>query len=67
MQKGNKKSNSQKYQCSRENISLELFNNSQKIDKLIDSIDKNLISYPEMVALLEFINKHEDVIKGDEI
>ena len=33
----------------------------------MDSIDKNLISYPEMVALLEFINKHEDVIKGDKL
>ena len=44
-----------------------MFNDQQKIDKLLDSIDKNLISYPEMVALLEFINKHEDVIKGDKL
>jgi Myb-like DNA-binding protein FlbD len=60
----NKNPNSN-YICSKENISLELFNNPIKIDKLIESIDKNYISYPEMVALLEFINKHENQILGN--
>ena len=60
----NKGSNSN-YICSKENISLELFNNPLKIDRLVESIDKNLISYPEMVALLEFINKHEPSILGE--
>lgn len=59
------KGNNSNYICSKENISLELFNNPLKIDRLVESIDKNLISYPEMVALLEFINKHEPSILGE--
>lgn len=31
---------------------------------MIESIEKNLISYPEMVNLLEFINIHDKVIKN---
>lgn len=45
--------------CSSEHITMEWFNHPEKIDQLIDSIHKNLISYPEMVNLLEFINEHE--------
>lgn len=46
----------------RQRISLDLFDNVERIDELIDSIDKNLISIPEMAAILEFINQHEDII-----
>ena len=41
-----------------------MFDNESKLDRLIDSISKNMISYPEMVNLLEFINTHEEQIKG---
>lgn len=43
-------------------ISLDLFDNVERIDELIESVDKNLISIPEMAAILEFINQHEDLI-----
>ena len=46
----------------KEHISLNLFEDVNKIDELIQSIDKNLISIPEMAALLDFINKHEHKI-----
>lgn len=46
----------------RQRISLDLFDNIERIDELIDSIDKNLISIPEMAAILEFVNQHEDLI-----
>ena len=46
----------------RQRISLDLFDNVERIDELIDSIDKNLISIPEMAAILEFVNQHEDLI-----
>ena len=46
----------------KEHISLDLFDDVTKIDELIQSIDKNLISIPEMAALLDFINKHEHKI-----
>ena len=60
-----KSKNQQKnYICSSEQISLELFNNPIKIDRLIESVEKNLISQHEMVNLLEFINQHEHTIKG---
>ncbi len=62
--KSKMKPKNSKYLRSKENISLELFNNSSKIDRLIESIDNNLISYPEMVSLLEFINRHEISILG---
>lgn len=49
----------------RQRISLDLFDNVERIDELIDSIDKNLISIPEMAAILEFINQHEDLIMNN--
>ena len=49
--------------CS-EQISIDLFNDPQKVDKLMESIQQNLFSQQEMVNLLEFINQHEQMIKG---
>lgn len=46
----------------KQRISLDLFDNVERIDELIDSIEKNLISVPEMAAILEFINQHEGLI-----
>ncbi len=44
-----------------------MFNNEEKIDRLIESVDKNLISYPEMISLLEFVTIHETAILGGEV
>lgn len=52
---------------SSEHITVELFNDLNKINSLIDSVEKNLFSQHEMVNLLEFINLHESLIKGNKI
>jgi len=63
--KPNKKNGSDKN--NKQRISLDLFDNVERIDELIDSIEKNLISIPEMAAILEFINQHEDLILNRKI
>lgn len=62
--RGNKNKNGGRFPCSKVNISLELFNDANQIDRLIDSIEKNLITFPEMISLLEFISSHEKAILG---